>query len=339
MRQRLISFRLIVGVVILALLLAGCGGNTVQTQETAANTPPSDSTKAVEESTSAVAEGQGDTQIINTINGDVEIPAHPQRIVTQGYLANFLVFGVKPVGAPYWELESPHLKPDMVSGIDDIGQITGESVEKILALQPDLIVTVGGDQKLNEQYSKIAPTVVFPYGTFDNVHTEMTAFGKILGKEKEAEEWLTQFDGKVGKAREAIKDIVKPDQTYSILGAFGKEYYVYGDGVNRGGQAIYQQLGLTPPASVKKDMIDKDRDAMDISLEKMPEYAGDYIFFDVSGDAKFDPDNPVWKSLDAVKNNRVFFLDPDFFWPYDPIAVEAQVDKVVEMLQKGPDNR
>ncbi|MED1724614.1 hypothetical protein [Brevibacillus parabrevis] len=68
-----------------------------------------------------------------------------QRIVTQGYLAQFLAFGVKPVRAPYWEMESPHVK-DLTAGIADIGQIDGSSVEKILALNLDLIVTVGGDK-------------------------------------------------------------------------------------------------------------------------------------------------------------------------------------------------
>lgn len=36
--------------------------------------------------------------------------------------------------------------------------------------------------------------------------------------------------------------------------------------------------------------------------------------------------------MDAVKNNRVFDLDGDYFWPYDPIAIKAQVEKVAEML-------
>ncbi|MGM0714366.1 hypothetical protein [Brevibacillus parabrevis] len=39
-----------------------------------------------------------------------------QRIVTQGYLAQFLAFGVKPVRAPYWEMESPHVK-DLTAGL------------------------------------------------------------------------------------------------------------------------------------------------------------------------------------------------------------------------------
>lgn len=90
----------------------------------------------------------------------------------------------------------------MSDGITDIGQIDGGSVEKILSLKPDLIVTVGGDEKLNEQYRKIAPTLVIPYGTYHEVHEEMRAFGEILGKEREAEKWLKRirFKGRKRKS-------------------------------------------------------------------------------------------------------------------------------------------
>ncbi|WP_052675778.1 ABC transporter substrate-binding protein [Paenibacillus sp. IHBB 10380] len=137
-----------------------------------------------------------------------------------------------------------------------------------------------------------APTLVIPYGTYHEVHVEMRAFGKILGKEKEAEEWLAVFDDKVKKANASIQGLVKEGSTYSIMGPFGKEFYIYGDGVNRGGQAIYQQLGLTPPDKVRKDLIEAKIDALSISEEKMADYAGDYIFLDISGGAEFDENSP-----------------------------------------------
>ncbi|UED71841.1 ABC transporter substrate-binding protein [Brevibacillus sp. HD3.3A] len=302
----------------LTVMLHGCG-----TADSVPNAGKQEETPVV----------KPETRIVKTVHGDVEIPANPQRIVTQGYLAQFLAFGVKPVGAPYWEIESPHVK-DLAAGIADIGQIDGGSVEKILALNPDLIVTVGGDEKLNEQYRKIAPTIVIPYGTYHEVHEEMKAFGQMLGKEQEADNWLAAFDEDVKQAKASIAGLVPAGTTFSIMGPFDKEFYIYGDGVNRGGQAIYQQLGLTPPESVRTDLIQKKVDAQSVSTEKIAAYAGDYIFLDISGGAEFDESSPVWASLDAVKNNRIFKLNPDRFWPYDPIAVQAQVKEVASMLQE-----
>ncbi|KUF30351.1 MULTISPECIES: ABC transporter substrate-binding protein [Lysinibacillus] len=309
--------RIWIGLMMLLLILIVLGGCSKATES-----PQSESK----------SNSETDTKIIKTVDGNVEIPANPQRIVTQGYLANFLVFDVKPVGAPYWEMESPYTM-ELSEGITDIGQIDGGSVEKILSLKPDLIVTVGGDEKLNEQFRKIAPTLVIPYGTYHEVHDEMRAFGEILGKEKEAEEWLKEFDKKVAKAKDSIKGLIREGTTFSLMGPFGKDFYVYGDGVNRGGQAIYQQLGLTPPKLVRKDLIEPKINALSISQEKIADYAGDYIFLDISGEAEFDENDPVWSTIDAVKNNKVFYLNPERFWPYDPIAVESQVEEIAKMLK------
>ncbi|WP_036125803.1 ABC transporter substrate-binding protein [Lysinibacillus sphaericus] len=309
--------RIWIGLMMLLLILIVLGGCSKATES-----PQSESK----------SNSETDTKVIKTVDGDVEIPANPQRIVTQGYLANFLVFDVKPVGAPYWEMESPYTM-ELSEGITDIGQIDGGSVEKILSLKPDLIVTVGGDEKLNEQFRKIAPTLVIPYGTYHEVHDEMRAFGEILGKEKEAEEWLKEFDKKVAKAKDSIKGLIREGTTFSLMGPFGKDFYVYGDGVNRGGQAIYQQLGLTPPKLVRKDLIEPKINALSISQEKIADYAGDYIFLDISGEAEFDENDPVWSTIDAVKNNKVFYLNPERFWPYDPIAVESQVEEIAKMLK------
>ncbi|MCG7406621.1 ABC transporter substrate-binding protein [Paenibacillus sp. ACRRX] len=329
-------------ITIFLVILSGCSGESQSAQSesttnTAVTTNSGDSGQTAKNTSpqtkqNSTVDTEAQTRIVSTVHGDVEIPANPQRIVTQGYLADFLALGVKPVGAPYWEIESPYVK-SLSAGIEDIGQIDGGSVEKMLSLSPDLIVTVGGDDKLNEQYRKIAPTVVIPYGTYHEVHIEMRAFGKMIGKEKEAEAWLTEFDEQVKKAKDAIKGVVKEGITFTIMGPFGKDFYIYGDTVNRGGQAIHQQLGLTPTPKVKQDLIDKKINALSISEEKMADYAGDYIFLDISGGAEFDEKSPVWASLEAVKNKRVFKLDGDRFWPYDPIAVQSQVQEVAAMIQ------
>ncbi|WKL04127.1 hypothetical protein Q0F98_13545 [Paenibacillus amylolyticus] len=47
------------------------------------------------------------------------------------------------------------------------------SMEKVIALNPDLIITYSDQASEIESYQKIAPTVVIPYGTFTNVHDEI----------------------------------------------------------------------------------------------------------------------------------------------------------------------
>ncbi|MGX1724957.1 ABC transporter substrate-binding protein, partial [Bacillus haynesii] len=147
------------------------------------------------------------TRVVKTINGNVTVPANPKRVVTIGYAGTMLAFGIKPLGETGKYLGSPYIK-DQVSGIKDIGGKDGfsVSVEKILELKPDLIVSMTNDSKEYEKLSKIAPTVVYPFGTFKDARDEMKTFGKLLGKEKEAREWTKTFNQKMKAARAKIKD-------------------------------------------------------------------------------------------------------------------------------------
>jgi len=59
---------------------------------------------------------------------------------------------------------------------------------------------------------------------------------------------------------------------------------------------------------------------------------GDYLFVEAGQSGNFDPTDAVWKELGPVKSNKVFTLDSKLFWPFDPLAVKAQVDLVADMI-------
>lgn len=50
--------------------------------------------------------------------------------------------------------------------------------------------------------------------------------------------------------------------------------------------------------------------------------------------------SPVWKSLDSIKNNTLFYNDFDTFYRYDPIAIVGQIDLIVDMLiERSEENK
>ncbi|MGG4102494.1 ABC transporter substrate-binding protein [Paenibacillus lautus] len=276
------------------------------------------------------------TREVDTINGEIEIPAAPERIVVDAYLPTLLLLGEKPVGATATDLENVHIQ-DMIEGIEN----TGESApEKIVELNPDLIISANSDPELYEKLSKIAPTVILPYENYRGVHEEVEGLGAILGKETEAKEWLAGFDEKIDALRTKVSGVLEEGETFSIFGAFGKTFYLYGDGIYRGGLAIYKELQLTPPVTIQKELIDANVTYKEVSMEVLKDYAGDYIFFDESNGAEMDKKDKVWTSIEAVKQDRVFYLDAKRFWPFDPIAVLAQAEEVTEMIvsQKEKEN-
>ncbi|MBU8711756.1 ABC transporter substrate-binding protein [Brevibacillus parabrevis] len=316
--------KLAMWLLVMTVLLSACGG-------TAGTNPQPEGQK----DTAAASDEQSKpaTRKIQTVNGEIEIPAEPKRIVAQGYLATFLALGVKPVGAPFWDIDSPHIK-SQTAGIEDIGTIDAGSVEKILSLNPDLIVTLSDDPKLYEQLSKIAPTIVFVHTTFKDSRDQIRTFGEILGKEKEAEAWIASFNDTVAKAKQRIKGVVDENATVAIMGGFEKQLVVYGQGLWRGAEAMYRHLGLKRPPQVQK-FVDEGKENMTISLEQVKEFSGDYLFVESGKQAGLDPESPIWNTLDVVKKGHVYQMDTDYFWPYDPIAVQAQINLIADMLVEG----
>jgi len=309
----------------LALLISACSSHAPNLQSPSEGNQSSSATTTTPQSSA-----QTKTKFISTINGDIEIPEHPTRIVADQYLGSFIALGVIPIGAPGLHRQNPYLA-EALKAVDDTGDVTG-SLEKVVELQPDLIVT-GDNQNRYESLSKIAPTISIPYGNLKNAHEELTYFGKLLGKEKEAEAWLADYDQRIAAAKEKVKMVIPENATFSILESVDKNTFAYGDNFGRGGQAVYQALGLKPPAAVAKDIFDKQW--AELSNELLPKYAGDYIILTSNDrtieDLKVDP---IWSTLDAVKNNRIYIWKEERSWYYDPIAVLSQTEEIAAWLTK-----
>ncbi len=185
-------------------------------------------------------------------------------------------------------------------------------------------------------YSKIAPTVLIPYGTYnDDIRADIRAFGELLDKQAEAEAWIKQFDEKAASAREKIKTAVKDGETVGIYELRSQKFYVLGDNWGRGGQVIYNALKLTPPPAVK-EVVDANTPPKLISQEVLPQFAADHMFVTTYETKQEDKDkffgNAVYKNLPAVKNNHIYEMTFEQMYYYDPLAIEGQLDLVVEQL-------
>jgi len=325
------KFRVTLSMLILSsFLISACGGNGSTTNSAGTSGDTAGTDKPQTEATAPT------TRKVDTIHGAIEYPAEPQRIVVDAYLPTLLLLGEKPIGATAKDLENVHIQ-DRIAGIESTGD---NSIEKILELNPDLIISANSDPEVFEKLSKIAPTIIFPYETYRSVHEEVEGLGAILGKEEEAKKWLADFDEKIEGLRTRVNGVIEEGETFSIFGAYGKTFYLYGDGIYRGGLAIYKELKLTPPERIQKELIAPGETFKEVSLEVLNDYAGDYIFFDESKGAEMDKKDKVWTSIEAVKQDRVFYLDAKRFWPFDPIAVLAQAEEVTEMIvsQKEKEN-
>ncbi|QQK75560.1 ABC transporter substrate-binding protein [Salicibibacter cibarius] len=272
---------------------------------------------------------------VNIGGEEVEVPDNPERIVTDFYAGELLTVDANIVGAGSIAFDNPFLEEELEE-VEDIGE--PPNVEKILELDPDLIVTMY-DENL-DQLEQIAPTVHIPYNTATNVEDMTEMFGDIMGAEEEAQAFLDDYHDRAEEAREEIDDHVAEDATFGLYEITNdNELYVFGENFGRGGQALYDALDLEAPDIIEDEVMGGE-DVLMLSQEVIPEYAADYMFL-----TSYDPENQhdakdelekssVWQGLDAVQQERYRLNDYDTFYPYDPISVYHQIDLFVDLIME-----
>jgi iron complex transport system substrate-binding protein len=319
-------------VLMTSVIAAACGNTGNNGNAGAANEANTNANaNSGDKEQNAQTEEEATTRKVTHLMGETEIPVNPQRIVADQYIGHLLALGIKPVGARGDLMKSPFLK-ELTEGIADSG--SPMSLEAVLDLKPDLIIVQNGDNY--EQLSKIAPTIVYEYGKLNSIE-QLKLFGEILGKQKEADAWVTSFEQKAASYREQLANVVGKDETVSIIELWAQGPFVFGNNWGRGGYSLYNSLQLSAPEIVKQEILDKEQ-YRNISMEVLPEYAGDYIFLTVyaadGGDKKSAEiqSSEIWKSLPAYKNNRIITLNIDEMAAGDPISMMKQMDIQVESL-------
>ncbi|WCM62218.1 ABC transporter substrate-binding protein [Paenibacillus polymyxa] len=318
--KRKSCFMMTAMLLILSVFISACGGNNNGSN-------PASSSGDKQESATA-----GETRSFKTVKGDIQIPAKPQRIVTDFYGGELLSVGANVVGVEPTAFQNPFLT-DLLKekGTKEVGDPT--NLEKTLELKPDLIVVMKDTNY--EALSKIAPTLYIPYGTTTNIYDTVKLFGDITGEKEKAEQFIAAFDKKAAEGRSRLKGVIDEKATFGLYELTDKNaLWIFGDNAGRGGQAVYNALKLNMP---KKTANSKEQ-TVQLSMEVLPQYDADYMFLttydpEKKGDAlKQLKSSAVWGNLPAVKNNRVFFNDFDTYYRYDPIAITGQIDMIVDML-------
>lgn len=299
------------------LLVSACSGATSTNQG------------AVQAQGEAKTVATAEVTTYQTANGEVEIPKNPKRVVVlaDNYTGYLLALGIKPVGLADFSLNHPPFA-GKVDGVENIGGYgdDSKSLEKILDLKPDVIIALDNNKSL-ENLNKIAPTVPIKYGEKD-LREQLRAFGKVFGKEKEAEEWIANWDSKIAKYKPIVQEIVG-EKKVAILGGTVKGVGAYGDYYGRGGEILYREFGLKAPDLIQKATMDISEGYVALSLEKLPEYVGDFLVIENSLEKDISKDE-LWQQLDVVKNKRVYTIDANEYYFNDPLSLDKQLDYLVE---------
>ncbi|MBW5471328.1 ABC transporter substrate-binding protein [Brevibacillus formosus] len=296
----------------LTLALTACGGGKETTTNT---TTPAPATTATAEKPADEA-NKAETRTIKYLDKEYTIPSKTERIVIAGSMESMedsLVLNVNPVGAISVGGKFPEMFAPITGEAKSIGEKMQPNLETILSLKPDVIM---GSSKFPpevvEKLSKIAPT--FPVSHIStNWEANLQLLGELTGKQADAEKALQAYKAEAEAAKAKLGESLKDKKVLAIRLRQGN-INIYPDKVFFN-PVLYADLGLTAPAEVKAAKAQEI-----ISMEKFSQINPDYLFVQFSLDENKDnpkaledlQNNPIWKSVNAVKNGNVYVnvVDP-----------------------------
>ncbi|AUM97824.1 ferrichrome ABC transporter substrate-binding protein [Clostridium botulinum] len=281
-------------------------------------------------STSTNSGGKSDkehkTRTISTAMGKVEVPANPKRIVVNYFQGDLLALGVKPLATSRMEGDSA-----LKNELKGVKIVEKWEPEEIMAFKPDLIIVISEEEY--KKFNKIAPTVVVPFTKISS-EERLTLIAEAVGKQEEAKKVINNFKNKVETSKKKLEAAGVMDKTFTLIEQDTKQITVFGNKWGRGGEILYDYLGVKAPNVIKKEIINGEQ-YKNVSLEAFPEYSGDYIIqavWNYGGDNL--KDNNLWRNLPAVKANRVIKTDWNLFFYKDLYSMDKQLDYIVNAILK-----
>ncbi|AWK51741.1 ferrichrome ABC transporter substrate-binding protein [Clostridium beijerinckii] len=275
---------------------------------------------------------------VTDVKGDVEIPENPERIVDLSGNSDVLsILGYKVIGTAnsdaYDYKKFPTYLEDTLKGATILGYSMQDTmdVEAIMNLNPDLIVISTVQEKLYDQLSEIAPTVMIKLEAL-NWKDDVKTFAKTFNKEEVANTWIENYDKKAKEVGNKIKEAQGTNTTYLSFLASGGQFYVF-DGAGFG-SVLYEDLGLSKPAGMPQQ---KDISLPVVTYEGLAKIMADNIFaIATDEDLKVLEGNAMWNNIPAVKNGKVVKLpsSPYFNQGYSPIGREKLLDEIMEKLNE-----
>jgi iron complex transport system substrate-binding protein len=267
--------------------------------------------------------------------GKITVPTNPSRIITLDEYALECVLALQnqPVGSVIFETTPPYFQ-GKIQGIENLGSEGEPSLEKILALKPDLILGTMLHEQTYRQLSQIAPTVLTPHKDSKDWKAALINFAEALGKTDVAEQILQDYRDRLETFKTQMGDRLENTQV-SVVRVYPTHISLYLNNVFIG--TILEDAGLPRPSSQ-----DKPGAAYEISKERIQDADGDVIFMWTYGynqqyqqEAQTALDqlkaDPLWSQLNAVQQGNVYQV-PGYWIGAGPLAANAVVDDLFKYL-------
>lgn len=218
------------------------------------------------------------------------------------------------------------VRPEEAKKKEKVGTVMEIDVEKIISLEPDLVIgTPLTDKRQLDKLKALGVNVVnFPLAKgFSDICSQFLELGRILGREKEAQEIILEAKQRVDGVRDKVKDLPRVS-VFVQVGArplftmaedsFINDYIEMAGGINIA-------KGSSPGFYSREEVLKKGPDVILI------------VAMGIAGERE----KAIWqryKSLKAVRNKRIYILDSYKMCSPTPISFAEMLEEIVEILHR-----
>lgn len=239
--------------------------------------------------------------IKDSYDREVTIDKEPERIISLGPNVTEAVYalgkGDKLIGrTDFCDY------PEEVKDVTSVGSIQTPSIEKVLELKPDIVISsTHFPKEILQKFEDLGVKIVALYGedSFEGAYNTLEKMGELLNANEKASEVVKNMKEKVEYVTSKVKGLDTPSLYYVI--DFGQ----YGDYTATGDTFIHKMIVMAGGKNIADDAAGW-KYSIEKVLEKNPSMVIVPQYFDAKG--RIVTTNG-YKDLEAIKNGKLFEID------------------------------
>ncbi len=245
----------------------------------------------------------------------VVVPDHPHRVICLMPSVTDTVFALG-AGDDVVAISDYTKYPEAALTKPSVGDLIKPSIEKILSLQPDLVIGFQGPKDVTDQVERAGVPVflVNPHGIEGILHSVAT-IGLALNRTPQADALVQSLERRIDAAKARSQGQPAPRVFmpiwYDPITTIGKNAFITEIIAAAGGRSVTDDLQTEWPT---------------ISLEVVLERAPDALLL-VRGKTTLQvlENRPGWSSMKAVRDHRAYYVDDRINFA-SPVAIDALED-------------
>ena len=231
----------------------------------------------------------------------VQVPVNPTRIVSTSPAVTEIIYALKAENLLIGRTDYCIYPPEAQS-VPSIGGISNLNVEKIVSLNPDLVISgsmIPQKSSLQLEQMGVPIVCVIEKYRFDGLYENISKIGQLVGRTHEADSLVGLMKSQLQSLTQKLADgdTCRPS-VYYVVG-FGPS----GNFTAGGNSFINDLINMAGGRNIAADIT-----GWSYSLEALMQANPDYIIIRREDSAAFCRTNP-YNRLDAVKQGRVIGLE------------------------------